>query len=232
MINFIVCDDNKKQVTEINNIIDKCMINNELDYKKHNFSDYDKAFKKIVKEKLPSKIYILDIETPSASGIDIARLIRKDDVNSVIIFLTGHNELGDLVLKNDLLFLSFINKFDNYKSRLERSIKKSLKIVGSTQALTFKDNGIICTISLKDIYYIKRNKIERKTLIKTDYKDFIINKALKDISKELNSEFIYTHKSCIVNKEKISAVDKKKKEIVFNNGETIDLVSKKYVNNI
>ena len=53
------------------------------------------------------RIYLLDIETPSASGIDIARKIRKHDIESMIIFITGHEELGDVVLKNNTMFLSF-----------------------------------------------------------------------------------------------------------------------------
>lgn len=229
MVNFIICDDNKKIVKEINDIIDKCMIKSNLEYKKYNFEDYDNEFDKIIRLNISSKIYILDIETPSASGIDIARKIREKDLNSVIIFLTGHNELTDIILKNDLLFLSFINKFDNYRKRLTNSIKNSIKIVGQNQVLSFKENGIIYTISLNDIYYIVKNKIDRKVTIITDYKEFIINKTLKDIYKDLNSDFKYTHKSCIVNKLKVTSIDRKKKEIEFNNGTKINLVSGKFI---
>ena len=57
---------------------------------------------KFLKSKVPFRIYILDIETPSRSGIDVAREIRNKDLESVIIFLTGHDELGHIILNNDL----------------------------------------------------------------------------------------------------------------------------------
>ena len=34
-----------------------------------------------------NRIYLLDIETKSASGIDMARIIRKNDLDSIIIFI-------------------------------------------------------------------------------------------------------------------------------------------------
>ena len=109
MVNIIICDDNEKDRKNIVEVVNKFAVSNNLEYLMHVFSDYDKSFEKIINEKIPSKIYLLDIETPSASGIDIARKIRNKDLESVIIFLTAHDELGTVILKNDLMFLSFIN---------------------------------------------------------------------------------------------------------------------------
>ena len=95
------------------------MIKNKIEYKTHVYDDYNKKFMDVIENKMPSKIYLLDIETPSRSGIDIAREIRRKDVDSVIIFLTVHEELGNIVLKNDLMFLSFINKFDIIHNKKE-----------------------------------------------------------------------------------------------------------------
>ena len=122
MINFILCDDDPIILKEVKHIIDSYMMKNNLAYKIHLFGDYDEKFIDIMKKPLSNKIYILDIETPSRSGIDVARNIRVDDVNSVIIFLTVHEELGLTILKNELMFLSFINKYDDHKKRMEKSI--------------------------------------------------------------------------------------------------------------
>ena len=87
------------------------MNKNKIEFQTHLYNDYNKNFDDIIKSKIPFKIYLLDIETPSGSGIDIARKIRSKDVDSVIIFLTVHEELGSTILKNDLMFLSFIRYF-------------------------------------------------------------------------------------------------------------------------
>ena len=129
MINFIICDDEEKYMDFMSETITKYMMKNHYEYKVHKFCDYNQKFMKIVENKMPFKIYILDIETPTRSGIDIARIIRNKDVDSIIIFLTGHQELGQIVIENEFLFLSFINKFDHCEERLMNALDKALKIL-------------------------------------------------------------------------------------------------------
>ena len=129
MVNFIICDDNTEVTTQIKNFISDYMMKNSIEYKTHVFNDYDDKFMKLMNQKLPFKIYILDIEVPSRSGIDIARTIRNNDSDSIIIFLTGHEELGMTILKDEIMCLSFINKFDNCDAKMERTITKALKML-------------------------------------------------------------------------------------------------------
>ena len=177
MINFIICDDVKQYRDMVEHIVDSYMMKNKIEYKTHVFDDYDSDFVKIVESKLSFKIYILDIETPTKSGIDIARLIRNKDVDSVLIFLTGHQELGHVVMKNDFLFLSYINKFDNCEQRLKKSLDKALQMLKVKSVIRFKDNGVIYTIPQDDILYITRDSIERKCIIVTDYSEFKVGKT-------------------------------------------------------
>ncbi len=198
---------------------------NNIDYCVHVFSDYNNKFDEIIKKKLANKIYILDIETPTSSGIDAARKIRTNDFNSVIIFLTAHEELGYNLLKKELLFLTFINKFDDYENSVARAIKTALRKVNSVQMLRYNKRGLIYMIPLDDILYITRDSVERKSLIKTDYLEVLFPKNLSEIKEELPSNFVYSHRSCIVNKNRIRCVDLKKLIIKFNNQVEISLVS-------
>jgi DNA-binding LytR/AlgR family response regulator len=151
MVNVIICDDNDKDRKNIFEVVKNFMDKNKIEYKTHVYNDYDKKFHEMIENKIPFKIYLLDIETPSGSGIDIARKIRTKDVDSVIIFLTAHEELGNIVLKNDLMFLSFINKFDNYKTRLSNSLKKSLNLLKHKRIIKFTDRNVTYTINIDDI---------------------------------------------------------------------------------
>ena len=228
MINFIICDDNEKIALDIKEIIDKFMMKNKTEYKTHLFNDLDDNFMKITKEPLSFKIYILDIETPSRSGIDVARSIRKRDVDSVIIFITGHEELGLTLLKKEIMFLSFINKFDNYEERLITSIKKSLEVLKHKNIIRFEERGVLYTIAMNDILYITRDSIERKCIIKTDYAEIKTYKPLSSIEKLLDSRFMKTHRACLVNKERVAKIDKIRKTILFDNGVVVSLLSEKY----
>lgn len=228
MINFIICDDNEKIVLDIKKIIDVFMMKNKAEYKTHMFNDLDDNFMKIIKEPLSFKIYILDIETPSRSGIDIARIIRKKDVDSVIIFITSHEELGLTLLKNEIMFLSFINKFDNYEDRLITSIKKALEVLKRKNIIRFEERGILYTISMDDVLYITRDSVERKCIIKTDYAEIKTYKPLSSVEKLLDNRFVKTHRACFVNKERIAKIDRIRKTILFDNGIIINLLSDKY----
>ena len=228
MVNIIICDDNKKDRKRVLEIINSFVANNKIEYNIHEFNDYNKSFLDIIESDLPSKIYLLDIETPSASGIDIARKIRIKDVDSIIIFLTAHEELGNIILKNDLLFLSFINKFDNIQIRLSKSLKQALKLLKHKRLIKFTDKNILYTINMNDILYLTKDSFERKTIIKTDYREFKTTKSLSELVSLLDARFIQTHRSCYINNDRKSCVDKTNKIIYFDNGETIDLLSDKY----
>ena len=228
MINFIICDDVKKYREMIQNIISKYMMKNKLEYKTHVFNDYDNHFMDIVNKKLPFKIYILDIETPTKSGIDIARIIRHKDVDSVLIFLTGHQELDRIVMKNDFLFLAFINKFDNCEERLTKALDKSLKLFNVKKTIRLKDNGVIYSIPLDDILYITRDSIDRKCIIVTDYTEFKVGKNLNELEEMVTDNFIKTHRACIMNKKRITSYNKAKRIVTFDNGAQSDLISTRF----
>ena len=228
MINFIICDDEDRYLEFMEKTITTYMMKNQLEYKIYKFRDYNEKFVKMVEAKQAFKIYILDIETPTRSGIDIARLIRNKDINSVIIFLTGYQELGEVVMKNDFLFLSFINKFDNCEKRLMKSLDNAIKILNYRKNIKFKDNGIIYTIALDDILYVTRDSVARKSILKTDYAEFRLNKNLNEVVEMLDNNFIQTHRACIVNKKRIASYSKSKRIIMFDNGETVDIISSRF----
>ncbi len=228
MINFIICDDVKQYRDMVEHIIASYMMKNKLEYRTHIFNDYNSEFIKIVESKLSFKVYILDIETPTKSGIDIARIIRNKDVDSVLIFLTGHQELGHVVMKNDFLFLSYINKFDDCERRLTKSLDKALQMFKIRSVVRFKDNGVVYSIPQDDILYITRDSVERKCIIVTDYNTFKVGKSLMELEEMVNSNFMKTHRACLMNTKRILSFSKSQKEVVFDNGMTSDLISTRF----
>lgn len=229
MLEFVVCDDNVEISTKIGKMIDKIMFENDISYGIKIFNDYNSSFDNYIKNKRGNAVYILDIVTPSGSGIDAARNIRKRDLESIIIFLTGHEELGMTILKDEIFFLTFINKYDNYEYRLKHAVKKSLTILGRKKMLKFTDSNCVYIISLNEIIYISKDKTLRKTIIVTNDNKIIVNKTLKYIMKMLPTNFSYTGRDTIVNKERISCIDKTNKIIIFDNNDSIKVVSKQFL---
>lgn len=228
MINFIVVDDNKKFLDIMSDIVTKTMMSNKFIYKTHKFLEYDSNFYDIMNSSLSNKIYILDIETRESSGIDVARKIRKHDIDSIIIFATVHNEAGLVLLKDDLMFLNFICKFDDFENKLSNSINKALEFIHHKINVKFEDRGAIYTIPLSDILYVTKESNDRKSIVKTINNEYKVNLTLKELVELCDNKLIQTHRSCFVNMDRVRMIDKRDNIIVFDNGFDIDMLSSTY----
>lgn len=228
MLDFIVCDDNESMRKSVCSIIDSVMMKNDHAYKVKSFSDYDDKFMKELENHNSYKVYILDIEAPSKSGIDIARKIRKKDKESAIIFLTGHDECGYAVLKSCTNFLTFISKFDEYEENLIKAIKEALELLHIKKVLTFVDHNVTYNITISNILYISKDTVNRKSVIVTDNNVHKTYMTINELLNKLSPYFVQSHRSCIVNKDRIEKVDKNKNLIYFDNGMKIDLLSDNY----
>ena len=228
MLNVVICDDNKRDLGKITKLIDVFMKKNKYDYKKHIYYNYNYEFMKLVKTKIPFRIYILDIETPSRSGIDVAREIRNRDLDSVIIFLTGHDELGRVILQNDLMFLAFVNKFDNLAKRLNEVMYKAMNLVKIKRVIRIEEGNNTYIINLNDILFLSKDTFDRKTTIKTDYTEYRVRTSLSQLKEMLDDRFLQSHRACIVNKTRIARIDYGKRIIYFDNNDYTDLLSNKY----
>lgn len=228
MINFIVCDDHKHIRESVEKVIDQVMMKNSNAYKKHMFEDYNEDFNKIISSKLASKIYILDIETKTSSGVLVADKIRENDIDSIIIFLTSHEEKAYDIIKSQLMCLTFISKRDSYIKLLKQTIIKAISMIGKKQAIRFRHQGVLYTLPVPDILYITRDSVERKTLIVTDYGEYLHPSNLGKVADELKDTFIQTHRACFINKERYREINMRKKKIIFDNGEETNLLSDSY----
>lgn len=225
MINFIICDDKQFFIDEIVEVIDTAMMKNHQAYEKHIFHEYNDTFIDMIESDLSFKIYILDIEVSNKSGIDMARKIREKDIESMIIFITSYymKYMQD-ILKSKFMFLDFINKENDYKKELTSTIEYALQNISKKNIIRFKSQGIIYTLCANDILYIMRDK-DRKCTIKTTTNEYTISKTLVELYELLDERFVYSHRACIVNTERIKIYNKRKRLIFFDDNTTTDLVS-------
>ena len=230
MINIIICDDNVKDANKIEKIVKRYF--NKMDFNVYKYNDYDNKFFKIVSSDLINKIYLLDIEAPSMSGIDVARIIRKTDYSSVIIFLSGHDDLSRIVAKKNIMSLNFINKFDNLEHNLKYSLDLALSVVGKRRRVKFESRNVIYNIALDNILYVTRDTLSRKSIIVCDNNIYEVYINLKNVVGKLGDDFVQTHRACYVNKNRVKVINHKEKYIMFDNGKMINLVSKKYVGGV
>ena len=228
MINFIVCDDNLRDLNKTVKIVDKVMMANDIKYNVHTFNDYDNVFLKFISKKMCNKVYLLDIEMPTRSGIDVARIIRNRDSNSILMFLTGHQDYDKVILKGYFLHLSFVNKYNNFELKLTNALNQALKVINQKKTFMFKDNNTIFKLDYNDILYITRDSITRKTIIKLDYGEFNINMPISKLAELLSCDFVKTHRACYINKNRVCAYKKSERMVFFDNGDTVDIISTRF----
>lgn len=202
----------------------------DYDYKIVEYSDFTKELKKLIQTP-DFKIYVLDIELLNSSGIDIANYIRDYDDMSEIIMCSFHYELEYKILKSKLKILDFVSKYDNAYVNLTNLILEVFN-KHSRKVLKITDKNTILFIVMKDILYISKEKNTRKCVIKTFNNEYLVNKNLEEIKKELNSDFIQVSRNCIVNQNNVEEYNFKDSKIKFKNGEEIDVVLKSFIEKI
>ena len=226
MLRFIVCEDNKDFLGRICNVVNKTMINYNFEYKISKFTGYTKEVEEIITKKYEQKIYILDIELGDISGLEIASEIREHDLDSIIIFVTSHNECRNDIFHSRLLAIDYIPKDRFWEGRLESTLEYTIKTVNRRRVLAFEFNYNSYRVPFNDIIYIEKVQDNQKCLINTENgSQFEIMATITELSKTLGPNFFQSHKSCIINIDKIKRINYADNTITFINNECVYLLS-------
>lgn len=226
MINFAVVDDNKLHRKKINNIIISKMMNNQIDFKIHEFDDCNDRLLKYVKDDKQDTIYLLDIELPSGDGVDVARKIRNIQNNwiSPIIIITAHTSLSYEIYRQRLQILDFIGKCEDIDTNLSENIDLCLKMLNKERVYRYTYKNVDYTINLNQIDYIQRDG--RQTKIVTDRKEYFQNISINEIKKFLPSHFVSSAKGVLINLKNVEKIDWSKYKVFFKDRRSDFLVSR------
>ena len=157
MLKIIVVDDETEEHTRVRKIIKPLLFKYEELTDPIFFDGYNDELKSIIKDTSERKIYLLDINLGTKiTGLNIASLIREEDWNSEIIFLTNHDNYFEKVYRNIFKVFDFIEKFDNLPDRLTEDLELILNKDYDNAMFTFKNNQVNLKLFLKDILYISR----------------------------------------------------------------------------
>lgn len=229
LYNFIIVDDNKFFLNLMDKLVKKVFDEKGINCNTYLFSNYTEDFYKLVYTYMENKVYLLDIETPSGNGINVAEKIRNTDFVSNIIFISAYEEnYMRQILRSDVKYFSSLSK-NGIEENLPIKINKLLKL-NPNKTLRIRIDDNLYQIIESDIFYIKYEN--RKTIIAMKECELQINKQLNEIYYFLSSNFVYSHKACIVNLTKVTDYSLIAKEIIFEDGLKTDLLSRKYIENL
>jgi len=206
MINFIIYEDEEKFRDRYFSVIDNYFKNTKVAYEITEIKRYDKEELKKLNKAGENRIYIIDIEVPGKSGLDLAREIREsNDWQSQIIIVTSHDNLKDYDLQADMLALAFISKFYNVEGLLLKALKRAYEIITSNKLIEFQKRNEIYQVLYNDILYIEKELEEVTATIVTRKTNYPTSMTLADIEKKLGNDprFYKISRNCIINLNKV-----------------------------
>lgn len=223
VIKVAICDD----VPVITKAIEDLML--EYDSSLFEIDIYYNPFRLIesLKENTHD-MYILDIEFPNLSGIEIAETIRENNYTCPIIFITSFKEYMEKAFK--------VNTFDYIlkpvtKNKVYPALNRAIKYLDLNESkFMFTYNKACYSLSSSEIVYFEKNK--RKVLIHTpsDINETIL--ATRDLLSKVNDNFIQVHTSYIVNVRYVKQIRNNTIIVNLNEKQTVDIpISRKFKDN-
>lgn len=142
MINFVLYEDGKEMRERYKKIILKLIGANNNNFKIIEIDKYDQEAEKKLNNIDGNKIYLLDVEVPGKSGLDLARQIRNNgDWSSQIIVITSHEQYSNIGYTSKLLMLDFISKYSDIEKELRETLGVAVGIFTKQKSITFTLNG-------------------------------------------------------------------------------------------
>ena len=227
-MNFIIYEDEKDYAKRYKNVINKLLMPTNLNYEIKEINEYTEDTEYELERICGNKTFILDIEVPGKTGLELARSIRKNgDWTSPIIIVTSHDEFKSVGYTGKILMLNFISKSDELEKQLYDSLETALEINMANKSLRYTNKGELYNIPHQEILYIEKSLNDNTSNIVTKSHIYNLRKTIKELEEELSNsiDFFKTHRSCIVNLKNVKHIDFENNVIFFVN-KKIDLISR------
>lgn len=163
-------------------------------------------------------ILILDIEMPGLNGLDVARTLTRNPVNSVIIFSTAFDQYA--IEAFDVAAIGYLLKPFS-ESQLQSSIDRGIEQLNTQDRAKFSEkiqqvwekleqppNTDLHEIEIKEKGLIRRIKVEDLLLLEADSEyvklktlryTYLHRVALSILEQQLPAQFHRIHRSIIIN---------------------------------
>lgn len=227
MVNFIVCDDDEGFVSQLVNLIEASMTKRNIPTDISGFCGAEEISTEVLSE---CDIAFLDIDFDGESynGMDIARRLRAQRQDAMIVFVTNYIEYAPEGY--EVQAFRYILKED-ISRKLEACLDKIFDhMLSAKSSIEIQSDGKFVDIQIQDILYIealdhtlKIHVLEKGNRAKT----YSCYSTLAKMEEELsNRGFLRIHKSYLVNMRHLKSLSRK--EAGLSNGDVLSVGRKKY----
>lgn len=223
MLKVVICDDEENILKEASYIVDKKLTEKQMSYNLQAINDARILLDELKKNTID--VLFLDIDMPYYSGMDIASYISENNLSTILIFVTSHDEL---------VFKTFAYKPFGFirKTHLDEEIDElvdrlSKELEFRKQELVIAKAGEIVKIPLNEISYIES---EGNYLnIRTGEEIIRHRETMTNMENELKGkDFIRCHKGYLVNVNHIEKMKMSELVVKCGNDDAILPVGRSY----
>lgn len=221
MLLIAVCDDIPIECADIAKQIETILKQSNTDFIIKKFF----GGLELIQSRESFDIIFLDIKMPDINGMELAKQIRKQGRQSLIIFITSASEyVFDAFDVEAFQYLLKPIQTDKLKNVLEKATKK-MQIDANIDFLMISANRQIQKVFLKDILYIE--SIGRIIKIHCNNGTLETYEQIGILEDKLSDKFFFRcHKCFLVNLNFVDAFNKT--EVRLENGEKIMLAKRRY----
>ena len=219
MINVAVCDDDDLIVKRVEFYILQFASANNVDFQVYKYSSGES----LIKSEKQYDLIFLDVEMNGISGINVAEMIRKTDMDTPIVFITSYSDYS--MEAHTVHAFDFIKKPFEYSS-IERILNDFNRIGEKRRDIVIElktSNGIRIQPVEEIIYIMVGNKRELYIYVTSQNNAIKLKGNLSDIFSCLNqNQFFIPHRSYIINLNYVKFINEYK-SILMSNGDNIPL---------
>lgn len=211
-MNIFILDDEEVIVDSLGSMLKSIGSDKDNIY---GYTDYRKFLEDIKTKKCD--ILFIDIRLDNTNGIE---LIKENGIylkGTKLIYITGYDEYIEDVFETELVYL--ITKPLN-EEKVEKAYLKAIEKIN-------KENKVIVVKTLKETRKVKINEIyyieSDARLVNIHLKNEVLVSygKLSDMEEMLKGNFLRTHKSYLVNLERVKSY--KHNQIILDNGKVIPI---------
>ncbi|AQY50133.1 accessory gene regulator protein A [Listeria weihenstephanensis FSL R9-0317] len=236
MIEVFICEDESNQRNQIVKYVENYIMIENFDMELAlSTGDPEELLSYVQFSGEGMALYFLDVDLkhPRLDGLALAQKIREYDPRGFIVFITTHAELSYLTFTYKVEAMDYIIKddFENVRNRIFDCMKSVEERVGRER----KDVGKYFTMKLEekvihelydDILFLETSAKARRIILHAKDRQIEFYGRMKGLDEKLDERFFRTHRSFILNTDKIESINYSKGTITVVNGEICTLATR------
>ena len=224
MLDVIIYEEDEVSIKKNIVIINKLLIDRDIQYHIYTFKEYNNNFIELINNG-NKKIFIINLETDNKHGMKVATVVRKANLDNIIILTANCSKYYKTVFDERLMAFDYVCKNKTYDNKLRMAIRDALKDIFKDDVFVFTYKHVIYRIPFKNINYIEKEASIKRCIIHAVDNDYYIVSSINKLDGGLKNYFIKTHQACIVNMDNIKILDCINNRVIFNDDSSVALIT-------